>query len=283
MTRGKIAVLFSQHGEDTYPNSFKDLNIFLKNQFSDCDIQYFIGDNSNSLTTPKFDYPNKNVQLFSTSNSAFEFSSWDQLYNINYEELMKTEFILFVSSAWQELYTGYLNFFSYTKLRMLNSHHDNFIVGHIDKYDTPGIVLNKKISHWIRTSFFIMSPNLPRLIGGLSTLQDINLVKNFISEKGLVPNFKYVDVNYFENIHNWLTGVTMQGNTWHSKLEKNDVNKEVFSRKFLSISNEHLLTKRIIDSAYAVFDVCFLSVHSKYQISIENQVKLRNLYLDLDY
>jgi hypothetical protein len=124
-----------------------------------------------------------------------------------------------------------------------------------------------------------MTPSLPRLIGGLSTLHDTNLVNNFISRISLIPDSNFIDMNYFNNIHNWLTGGTMQGNTWHSKQDANELNFDVFSRKFLSIANEHLLTKRIMESGYAVFDVCFFSVYNKYKVQIENQILLRNLFL----
>jgi hypothetical protein len=279
MSRGNIAVLFSQHGNNAYPDSLNNLSILIKDKFSDCEIQYFIGDNSKSLTSLEIDYFPGNLSLFNTSNSAFEFSSWDELYNLNYDDLKKADFILFVSSAWQEMYTGYLDFFSYAKLTQLQSNHENFIAGHIDYYDRPGVLLNKKISHWIRTSFFAMTPNLPRFIGGLSTLQDINQVQKSILNKGLSPNFQYVDLNYFENIFNWLTGTTMQGNTWHSKLDKNDIEFEVFSRKFLSIANEHLLTVKLIEQGYAIFDIGFFSLYKKFNVGIENQIKLRNMHL----
>jgi hypothetical protein len=279
MSRGKIAVLFSQYGNNAYPNSFNNLTIFIKNKFNDCEIQYFIGDNSKSLPSLEIDYSPSNLFLFNTSNSAFEFSSWDELYNLNYEDLKKADFILFVSSAWQEMYTGYLDSFSHANLKLLLSNQENFIAGHIDYYDKPGVLLSKKISHWIRTSFFVMTPNLPRLIGGLSTLQDINQIKKYILKKRLNPNFQYIDLNYFENIFNWLTGTIMQGNTWHSKLDKNDIDFEVFSRKFLSIANEHLLTVRLIENGYAVFDIGFFHLYKKFNVGIENQIKLRNLRL----
>jgi hypothetical protein len=279
MSKGIISVIFSRYGETKYPDSFSNLRRFLQTKFSGCDFRYYIGDNDNFVNLSESGSSSQKISVYKTSNSAFEFSSWDEVYNTNYYDIIQSEFVFFVSSAWQEMYTSYLNFFDYKILELILSHQNNFAIGHIDEYDIPGTLMGKHISHWIRTSFFIMTPKLPRLIGGLTTLHHSALVNKFILQKGLKPKFDFMNSNYFNNIFNWLTGTSMQGSVWHSKFNRNSINFNDFSRKFLSIANEHLLTKRLEECNFGVFDVCFINIHKKFNVSVENQIKLRNMYL----
>jgi len=246
-----ILCLFLQYGPNDYPQSLEKLHKWYQKQEENADFSVTVWIIDNKITK---DYDGIDLEtghrLISGDNAQSEFSGFQKILN-KYQETIKTfDIIHFVTSAYDQLYTGYLDHFSTAHLYPIL--HRPLCLGHIDTYDEPILIDGNKSQSWIRTCFFFLSPQ---------SLYSINQLNHFKSTQGILDisgeyiENEIIDKNYIGNLRRWLGGQIIQGVAWHGTITNHDDLK----RKTLAILNEHMLSLQFRKQGIDLIDYYWLS------------------------
>jgi hypothetical protein len=253
----RVLVVFVRHGTDKYRNALDDLNRIYQMRAPGLARQTIVVDNAIPVGVSEEYGPDRT--LIGGDNTSWEFSGWQRALDELGSEVKCFDAVHFVSSAFQMLYTDYLDRFSPQIVEVVAQR--AVCTGHIDYYPHP-IRFGAYISrHWIRTSFWLINTFELMRLGKLVSIKDR---RGLFSRDGDWP----FDINgpislgYQGLMYDWLTSEqgTGQGAPWHSRLDLNvEDDRKLFEAKAIAIMNEHLLSIRLRAQGTYVVDMTCLA------------------------
>ncbi len=253
--RLRVLSLFVRHGVDKYTGAHDTLKEYYSTRLPDTDVTTVILDNA--LPEGRHVDTIDGTQLFGSSNAAWEFSAWDSALKALRPSLMRYDYIHFVTSAYQQLYTAFIDRIDTALLLALQGR--DVALGHIDAYNTPVRILGRTTQAWLRSSFAFVPPATLRRLGPMASLHEATTwfsrdpASPFHADAPLSPDFR-------SHIIQWLTGEgTGQGSVWHSRFELNSDTLGHFEAKALAILNEHLLSLRLQTQGTAMVDATWMA------------------------
>jgi len=252
--RLKVLSLFVRHGSNKYDDAYLSLMEYYRRCLVNVEITCLIVDN----TLPEGQHGEQyGAQLVGGANTAWEFSAWDSALGALRTSLTRYDFIHFVTSAYEQLYTAYVGRIDTAMLIALRGR--DVALGHIDAYDAPVRILGRVSQAWLRSSFVFVPPATLRRLGSMVSLND---ARKWFSGDPAAPFHKDAPIStgFRSHIVNWLTGDgTGQGSIWHSRFELNVDTLRHFEAKALAILNEHLLSLRIQAQGTALVDATWMA------------------------
>jgi hypothetical protein len=248
----KVLCLFLRYGMNDHPQGLSDLTNWYGQKMDPAQVTTWIIDNKLEGDVDGIDLQT-GFRLLSGDNLQREFSGFQKVLIQHREEIESYDLIHFVTSAFNTLFTGYLDYFQPTQLEWVT--HRPICLGHIDSYDEPVQVAGEISQSWIRTCFFFASPDT---IYSLSSMVSFQEEQQFFSADGNFLNQDQLSETYKQYITSWLTGETMQGVSWHSEIP----DTKSFIGKSLAILNEHMLSIRLRKAGINLVDYFWLKEHS---------------------
>lgn len=265
----KLGAIYVCYGLEDYPGALdKFLRIAASLKISSDYI--IVVDNSNAS-------PSRQEGAFfrmQANNVNREFSGWESAI-LNLEQLKSLTHFLLVTSAFEQMYTGYLSFVQ-KGLGLLN---ESRVLGHLDCYPEPVEIFSSKSQWWIRTCFYFLPADAARKIkfsfpGTEQLFQEIDEVP--FSKNSLISE------NYRRYILDWLTGKGYDDKgQWHKKIDlRAPGGVQTFITKAKTIVFEHMLTIQIKKLGLEILDFeyaskCFDSYFGKAPDGIEQIRQVR--------
>jgi hypothetical protein len=195
--------------------------------------------------------------LLGADNRDREFTAFDRAVAWVGPSLSEYDLIHLVTSAFDTLYTGYLERFTMPVLNAIVGR--PVCLGHIDCYNEPVRLGSFVSQHWIRTCFFFLAPAQVRALGSFVSISNGFA---YFSGDPCAPfrSDAPISTAYRRYIIDWLTGQDIgQGLRWHSRLALTHESLAMFELKALSILNEHMLGIRLRALGCPLVDVTWLS------------------------
>lgn len=250
----RILTIFVRAGEAKYRNAEGELHELLDATFPGVSRDLVVVDNA--LPPSHLEVaPGRTV--IGGDNVAWEFSALDRAVAFVGAGLFRYDLVHVATSAFNTLYTGYLQRFTPDLLERIRGR--AACLGHIDCYNEPVHVLGFRSQHWVRTGFFFIPPaELQALRTCVSVADPAEFFDDgsdqpFRPDAPLCPTFRRYIVD-------WLTGGDVgQGVTWHSRLSTDPDGLAGFRLKALALLNEHLLSVRLRALGCALVDVTWLA------------------------
>jgi hypothetical protein len=250
----RVLSIFVRHGTARYAGAEAALADLFQRQLPDVDRDVVIVDTS---LTPGDVTSTRQGTVIGGDNSAREFSGFDAGLAHVGDNLRQYDLVNLATSAFRELYQGYLERFRPAVLAAAAVR--PVYLGHIDCYNEPIQIMGSTSQHWIRTSCVFLPP---ALVSNLGTLVSTSERERWFSGDPAMP-FRAdapLSPTYQALIIDWLTGKDIgQGVTWHSRLSLDDRKLAEFEQKALSILNEHLLSLRVCAAGGQTIDVTWIS------------------------
>jgi len=266
----KILCLYLRYGPNDYPGSLEKLMGWyqLKQQTSNVSLTLWVIDNIIEQEYDGIDIES-GFRLISGNNSQREFSGFQKIIEKYREDIESYDVVHFVTSAFDQLFNGYLEYFDLNHLYPVL--HRSLCLGHIDSYDQPIKLLGFSSQCWIRTGFFFISPHT------LYSLNDVVAIKDktiFFNDLGNFLNNGNIDEVYIQYLKQWLYGEQLQGVVWHGRIKTDND----FAEKALSILNEHMLSIRLRTIGVHLVDYYWLknnleNVEKAYGFSIPEEIE----------
>lgn len=257
--RLRVISLMARHGNTKYVEAISSLQKMFAQQLPELSHDTLVIDNDLKASFAETVTPN--LRIIGGDNTAWEFSAWDQALKYLGSRLHDYSFVNLCTSAFRELYVGYLDLFDADMLNLMAGR--AAAVGHIDHFNEPVLYAGRSLQSWLRSSFVIMPPTELKLLGSLVSVQ---------CGKGLFsgcPTSPFRDdaplsAGYQKNIIGWLTGEgTGQGTAWHSRFTLSEETLPFFEAKTVAILNEQMLTSRLRSQGCAIVDPTFLQTCAK--------------------
>ncbi|GAB4071158.1 hypothetical protein KHC28_10370 [Ancylobacter sonchi] len=247
--------LFVRHGAETYADALETLQAYYAAHLPNVARTLVVIDNAR---------PEGSVEtlpggaaLLGASNALWEFSAWDAGLDALHGSLMQYDYVHFVTSAYRQLYTAYIDRIDTQVLSALRGR--DVVIGHIDAYPQPVGFLGRTSQAWLRSCFLFMPPATLRRLGPITSLRDParwfsgNPDAPFRDDAPLSADFR-------AHIVNWLTGEgTGQGTAWHSRFALDAGTLAHFEAKALAILNEHALSMRLYGQGTALVDATWIA------------------------
>ena len=196
-----------------------------------------------------------------SDNASWEFSSWDSGLAFVGEKIHDFDFVHLATSAFNTLYTGYLDRLDARTLSLATGR--AMAVGHVDCYPTPVTLLGRRSQGWLRTSWLFLPPLELALLRSLVSVRDEGLFFGddpdapFRSDAPLCPRYRTY-------ILDWLTGQgTGQNVVWHSRFALGGETWPYFKAKARAILNEHMLSIRLAAQGCAMVDATWLATQAQ--------------------
>jgi hypothetical protein len=190
-------------------------------------------------------------------NSAREFSGFDVGLRFLAHRLHEYDWINLVTSAFNTLYTDYLQRFT-TELLSAAAHR-GVCLGHIDYYNDPVRLCGYPSQHWMRTSFVMVPPGELQLLESIVSVRDGTQFFTGLPERPFRDDAPICD-RFKRYIVDWLTGQDIgQGVVWHTTLSLDKSRLPTFQAKTLAILNEHLLGVRLRAQGCLLADISWVA------------------------
>ncbi len=251
----RIVSLLARHGSQKYPNAELRLNEIYSKQLPEVERFTLIIDNA--LACDSVQQEDESLTLIGGDNSAWEFSAWDRGLRYLGERIWSFDLVHLVTSAFDSLYTAYLDRFDTRMLCAMVRR--PLCLGHIDCYNEPVRLLSFRSQHWMRSSFLFTPPSEIMTLRSLVSLKEPVIMFGPSSDTPFAPNAE-ISANYQRYILDWLTGGDIgQGTTWHSQFALTPESLSLFQAKAAAIMNEHLLSIRLRAQATSLIDTTWLS------------------------
>jgi hypothetical protein len=250
----KILCLFVRHGTTSYPDALAVLDRWYENHGLIDQRTLWIIDNALDASRPP-EALSQDTILRPGDNQAWEFSAWEQALHQAVAENVPFDIVHFVTSAFNTLYTDYLNHFHRDMLNYTITW--NIALGHIDFYPQPVQLGNTLSQVWLRTCFFFLPGSVARGLTPWIAYEDPMRFfaaadsRQFRSDAPL-------DASYQSFISSWLEGQVIGGHSWHSPVRSGGDEIIRFQRKTLAILNEHGLAITLQKSGIRLVDFCWL-------------------------
>jgi hypothetical protein len=277
----QLVIFFARYGLEKYPDALERLIARLFRQAPQIDWSLLVIDNAldsledaQRLTqTYQHHLPHAakgRVHFLDGDNRAWEFSAWDKGRRYWHNELARADGLLLVTSAFETLYTRYLDHFTTRFFEHLGQL--NWVCGHIDAYPAP-IQLEGIISqHWLRSSWIFLPRQELLLQGDFAHYLPENSADWFSHD----PQHPFgplarCSLPYQRYILDWLTKPAapvelekdlpghQKKTLWHSQFVLTEAQFSFFQAKARAIFNEHYLTLALYAKACPVADANWLA------------------------
>ena len=202
-----------RYGADHYADAEQQAaNIFTR-QFPGIERDVVVVDNALPTDTVTREHGRT---LIGGDNRVREFTGFDRAVSYVGADLASYDSVHFATSAFNTLYTSYLERFSPAVLSAAAGR--LVCLGHIDCYNQPVQWRVSMSQHWVRSCFFFLPPAAVRALGSfVSVTGESSLFSGDPSSpfRADAP----ISARYQRYIIEWLTGADVgQGVTWHSRL-----------------------------------------------------------------
>jgi hypothetical protein len=190
-------------------------------------------------------------------NSSWEFSGVDVAVRHLGAALWQYDLVNVVTSAFEQLYTAYLERFRPEVLLAIRG--APVCLGHIDCYNSPITVMSYRSQHWLRSCFLMLPVTELRLLGSFVSSAGRALWFSGNTDDPFAPDAPLC-ATYRQYLIDWLLGKDIgQGVIWHRTLVRDEAGLEMFEQKARMILNEHLLGIRLRAAGCRLIDVTWLS------------------------
>jgi hypothetical protein len=247
----RVLTILARFGTRQYADAEDAISDIFRRRMPEVDRTVLVVDNALPEDHPA---PERCARmLLAGDNSAREFSGFDRAVRFIGQDLCRFDLVHFATSAFNRLYTEYLERFDTRVLESVVRR--PACLGHIDGYSEPVEILDVHTQHWIRTGFFILPPREVKMLGSFVTIRD---GRRFFSGDPDAPFLEQAPLSrrYRRYIIDWLTGLDIgQGVKWHSHFPVTSETLPSFEHKALSILNEHLLAVRLRAMGCRLIDV----------------------------
>jgi hypothetical protein len=250
----RVLTILVRHGEERYADAEQQIDEIFRRQLPKVERQVIVVDNALPPTTEAWD---RRRSVIGGDNRHREFSAFDRAIARVGQSLDGFDLVHCTTSAYNELYTAYLERFSEPLLRAVAAR--SACVGHLDCYNSAVQIGPFVSQHWVRTCFFFVAPAQLRALGTFVSVPDPS---HFFSSLPMAPFREDAPVSptYQRYVIDWLTGGDIgQGVTWHSRTPLTPEGLQSFEFKAMSIFNEHLLSVRLRAQGCPLVDVTWLS------------------------
>ena len=250
----RIATIFVRYGVSDYEGAEEKLAETFRRRLPDVERYTVVVDNA--LGSP-FAEAAVDRAVVSGDNTMREFSAFDIGVKYLGRRIWDFDFVHLATSAFDTLYTAYLDRFDSALLRAISDR--PACLGHVDCYNEPVEVYSHRSQHWLRTCFVVLPPSELKALGSLVSVRDR---APFFSGDPSQPFRKDAPLsdNYKQLIQDWLVGRDSgQGVSWHSGFALTPQTLPGFEQKALSILNEHLFAIRLRAQGCGLVDVTWLS------------------------
>lgn len=250
----KILCLFVRHGTQQYPEALSTLDQWYERHGLTDRRTLWIIDNALAGSRPPEHLTPRTV-LRSGDNRGWEFSAWSLALRQAAESAETYDLVHFVTSAFNTLYTEYLQHFDPGMLTYALAR--NICLGHIDSYPAPVQLGAATSQSWVRTCFFFLPWIAARPLSPWVAYEDPT--RFFVSPTS--RQFRLdapLSREYQASITAWLEGREIGGHTWHSPVRDSTQENARFQQKTLAILNEHQLAISLRSAGIALADFCWL-------------------------
>jgi len=250
----KILCLFVRHGSEQYPDALPLLDQWYERHGLLGERTLWIIDNAR----PPGQLPQAlgpRILLRSGDNQAWEFSAWSQAIRQAQTEGVRCDLVHFVTSAYNTLYTEYLQHFRPDMLAYVTAH--NSCLGHIDSSPQPNRLGPTESQYWTRTCFFFLSWATAQRVNPWAAFGQPELFFAGADSRQFRPDAP-LSADYRSHITSWLEGQEMGGHTWHSPVGDGAHENRRFQLKALAILNEHRLAITLRAAGIRLVDFCWL-------------------------
>jgi len=248
----RILCLYVRHGAEQYQNALPVLDAWYESHGMLAQRTLWIIDNSlHADAVPQVLAPS--IELRAGDNTAWEFSAWAKAMRELREESSRYDIVHFVTSAFNTLYTRYLEHFRPDMLAYALTQHA--CLGHIDSYDRPIELVGAKSESWIRTCFFFLPYEDATRIAPWAAFSEPHLFFKNVDTTEFREDAPF-STDYQRRIRTWLEGNEVGGHTWHSPIAPGEA--ERFRKKTLAIVNEHHLSIVLRRLNVPLVDYCWL-------------------------
>lgn len=249
----KILCLYVRHGTRNYAEAPAVLDDWYARHGLLGHRTLWVIDNALPTGTPPSRSPA--VVVRAGDNRAWEFSAWEKALREVREESADFTHVHFVTSAFNTLYTRYLEHFNAGMLDYVTAR--NACLGHLDSYDRPVAVGDQYSESWIRTCFFFLpfavALKLPKW-AAYTDPADFFTGPASTQFRASAP----VAPDYQQRIRAWLEGEEIGGHSWHSPIAPGSEEIARFQRKTLAIVNEHQCAISLRKLGVPLVDFCWL-------------------------
>ena len=253
----RILSILVRHGVERYPHAEQEIAAIFASQLRDVERDVMVVDNALPAETVSRDGART---LIGGDNRVREFTGFDRALGYAGVDLNAYDFVHFATSAFNTLYTSYLERFTPAVLRAAAGR--PICLGHVDCYNEPVRVGRYTSQHWVRSCFFFLPPAMVRALGSFVSEPD---GRRFFSGNPTSPFLADAPISarYQRYIIDWLTGSDVgQGVTWHSRLALTPEGLVGFEQKALCILNEQMLGVRLRALGCPLLDVTWLSTRT---------------------
>lgn len=239
----RILTLMARHGTEKYTEALPRLDSIFRRRMPGVARHTLVIDNA--LPPGHVEAGPGGITVVGADNSAWEFSAWDEGLRFVEAELDGYDLVHLATSAFDTLYTGYLDRFDERLLAKVARH--RIACGHIDHYDEPITLFAAESQHWIRSSFLFVAPAELGRLGSLVSVGPAQRAAIFSGDpaapfRANAPLSK----TYRRYVTDWLLGAgTGQGVEWHSRFTLTAETLDFFEQKAIAIFNEHMLSLRL--------------------------------------
>jgi hypothetical protein len=250
----RILTVFARHGASKYPQALEELLAFQRARLPKVRHDLVVVDNALGARP---EVERRDRELVAGSNRVWEFSAWDEGLAYVGHRVWDYDYVHLVTSAFRTLYTSYINRIDQPLLERVAGR--GLVIGHIDYYNTPIVLLGNRTQAWIRSSFFFIPP---AEIATLGSFVGIENGAEFFSGNPDQPFRQDAPIsdNYRKYIIDWLTGPgTGQGVVWHSRFTINSETLPYFRAKVIAMLNEQMLAIRLQRQGSALVDATWLA------------------------
>src|SRR4051794_6713316 len=156
----RILSILVRHGVDRYSQAEQEIAAIFARQLPDVTRDVIVVDNALPPETVSCEGART---LIGGDNRVREFTGFDRALAHVGRDLNAYDFVHFATSAFNTLYTSYLERFTPEVLRATAGR--PLCLGHIDCYNEPVRVGRYTSQHWIRSCFFFLPPAMVRALG----------------------------------------------------------------------------------------------------------------------
>ncbi len=250
----RVLTILVRHGTETYSGAEEQLEALVSRLLPGVTRELLVVDNALPRTTVE---QSGGRTLLGGDNRVWEFSAFDRAVEWLGPTLAAYDYIHFATSAFNELYTGYLERCTLGVLRAGLTR--SLCIGHIDCYNEPIRIASHVSQHWVRTAFFVLPPSMVSALGTFVSIADGGTLFSGRPVDPFEPAAP-ISENYRRYVVGWLCGDDIgQGVRWHSRLALTAESLERFEQKALAIFNEHLLAVRLRAMGCCLADVTWLA------------------------
>jgi hypothetical protein len=248
----RVLTLMARHGPEKYTEALPRLDEIFGRRMPGVVRRTVVIDNA--VPPGQVEAGPGGITVIGGDNSAWEFSAWDEGLRFVEAELDGYDLVHLATSAFDTLYTGYLDRFDDRLLAGIAR--GRMACGHIDYYNEPITLFSDQSQHWIRSSFLFVAPAELRRLGSFVSIGTAQRAAIF-SGNPAAPFRADAPLSeiYKRYVTDWLLGAgTGQGVEWHSRFELTTETLDFFERKVLAIFNEQMLSMRLREQGCELVD-----------------------------